>query len=277
MSVAGRARRPGPHRRSSTGPSAATPSIRRRPGAARGASTRSRRTRSAMVAVLTGAGGHFCAGFDLKALGRGGAPTTSRRRGADGTDPAAAVQAGASPRSRAMRSPAGSSSLCGATCGSRRRRAVFGVFCRRWGVPLIDGGTVRLPRIVGQGRALDMILTGRPVGAEEALAFGLANRLVPAGEARRRGASASPPRSRASRRSACAPTAPRRMPIGTSASPKRSAPRRSPGRRPAEGARDGAATLRRRDSAVGRRFGDDVGDINAEGGLGANPDPEPRA
>ena len=62
--------------------------------------------------------------------------------------------------------------------------ATFGVFCRRWGVPLIDGGTVRLPRIVGQGRALDMILTGRPVGAAEALAFGLANRVVPAGEAR---------------------------------------------------------------------------------------------
>ena len=62
--------------------------------------------------------------------------------------------------------------------------ATFGVFCRRWGVPLIDGGTVRLPRIVGQGRALDMILTGRPVGAEEALAFGLANRVVPEGEAR---------------------------------------------------------------------------------------------
>ena len=62
--------------------------------------------------------------------------------------------------------------------------ATFGVFCRRWGVPLIDGGTVRLPRIVGQGRALDMILTGRPVGAAEALAIGLANRVVPHGQAR---------------------------------------------------------------------------------------------
>jgi enoyl-CoA hydratase len=61
---------------------------------------------------------------------------------------------------------------------------VFGVYCRRWGVPLIDGGTVRLPRLIGQGRALDMILTGRPVGAAEALAFGLANRVVPDGEAR---------------------------------------------------------------------------------------------
>jgi enoyl-CoA hydratase len=62
--------------------------------------------------------------------------------------------------------------------------AVFGVFCRRWGVPLIDGGTVRLPRIVGAGRALDLILTGRPVAAEEALAIGLANRVVAPGEAR---------------------------------------------------------------------------------------------
>jgi enoyl-CoA hydratase len=63
------------------------------------------------------------------------------------------------------------------------RSAVFGVFCRRWGVPLIDGGTVRLPRVVGMGRALDMILTGRPVGADEALAFGLANRVVDDGQA----------------------------------------------------------------------------------------------
>jgi enoyl-CoA hydratase len=62
--------------------------------------------------------------------------------------------------------------------------AVFGVYCRRWGVPLIDGGTVRLPRIVGQGRALDMILTGRPVEADEALSWGLANRVVPKGTAR---------------------------------------------------------------------------------------------
>jgi enoyl-CoA hydratase len=63
--------------------------------------------------------------------------------------------------------------------------ATLGVFCRRWGVPLIDGGTVRLPRIVGMGRALDLILTGRPVGAEEALAMGLVNRIAPSGESRR--------------------------------------------------------------------------------------------
>jgi enoyl-CoA hydratase len=71
-------------------------------------------------------------------------------------------------------------------CGLRvtEESAVFGVFCRRWGVPLIDGGTVRLPRIVGHGHAMDMILTGRPVEADEALRMGLANRVVPNGQAR---------------------------------------------------------------------------------------------
>ena len=76
-----------------------------------------------------------------------------------------------------------SSALC---CDLRvvEEDAVFGVFCRRWGVPLIDGGTVRLPRLIGLSRALDLILTGRPVEADEALAMGLANRVVPKGQAR---------------------------------------------------------------------------------------------
>ncbi len=78
---------------------------------------------------------------------------------------------------------AGSSSRCGATCAWRPRAPKFGVFCRRWGVPLIDGGTVRLPRLIGHSRALDMILTGREVGAREAFDWGLANRLAPEGRA----------------------------------------------------------------------------------------------
>ncbi len=77
--------------------------------------------------------------------------------------------------------PAGSSSPCGATCGWPREDATFGVFCRRFGVPLCDLGTVRLPRIVGHGRAMDLILTGRAVQAPEALAMGLATRVVPPG------------------------------------------------------------------------------------------------
>lgn len=138
---------------------------------------------NAAAAVLTGAGGHFCAGFDLKALSGGAVAYEAEGDGLMG------------PSRRHLAKPviaavegyavAGGLELA-LWCDLRvaSATATFGVFCRRWGVPLIDGGTVRLPRIVGQGRALDMILTGRPVGAEEALAFGLANRVVPAGRAR---------------------------------------------------------------------------------------------
>lgn len=137
----------------------------------------------ALVGVLTGAGGVFCAGADLKAVadGRpnridpgGDGPLGPTRRQL--SKPVIAAVAG--------HAVAGGLELA-LWCDMRvvDETAVFGVFCRRWGVPLIDGGTVRLPRVVGLGRAMDMVLTGRPVGAEEALRIGLADRLVPAGEA----------------------------------------------------------------------------------------------
>jgi enoyl-CoA hydratase len=139
----------------------------------------------ARVAVLWGEGGVFCAGADLKAVseGQGNAVRPMEADGPMGpsrmqlTKPVIAAVAG--------HAVAGGLELA-LWCDLRvaERSAVFGVFCRRWGVPLIDGGTVRLPRIVGQGHALDMILTGRPVLAEEALRMGLANRVVPDGQAR---------------------------------------------------------------------------------------------
>ena len=141
------------------------------------------RDEAAQVAVLTGAGGHFCGGFDLKAVAGGVGRYDPEAEGPMGptrrlpSKPVIAAVEGYA--------VAGGLELA-LWCDLRvaSETAVFGVFCRRWGVPLIDGGTVRLPRIVGQGRALDMILTGRPVEAAEAMAFGLANRLVPAGQAR---------------------------------------------------------------------------------------------
>ncbi len=137
----------------------------------------------AAVAVLTGAGGHFCAGFDLKAFAAEGGDYDPLGEGPMGPT----RRLPAKPVIAAVEGYAVAGGLeLALWCDMRiaSETATFGVFCRRWGVPLIDGGTVRLPRIVGQGRALDMILTGRPVGAVEALAFGLANRVVPAGEAR---------------------------------------------------------------------------------------------
>lgn len=134
------------------------------------------------VAVLTGAGGHFCAGFDLKAVGQG-----ERRYEPEGDGPMGPTRMLLSkPVIAAVEGYAVAGGLeLALWCDLRvaAESATFGVFCRRWGVPLIDGGTVRLPRVVGQGRALDMILTGRPVAADEALAMGLASRVVPDGAA----------------------------------------------------------------------------------------------
>jgi enoyl-CoA hydratase len=136
------------------------------------------------VAVLWGAGGVFCAGADLKARG------TERglRLASDGDGPMGPSRmAFTKPVIAAVEGYAVAGGLeLALMCDLRvaAETAVFGVFCRRWGVPLIDGGTVRLPRLIGLSRALDPILTGRPVGAREALEFGLANRVVPAGRAR---------------------------------------------------------------------------------------------
>jgi len=136
----------------------------------------------AHVAILTGAGGNFCAGFDLKSVGSG-----KDRYEPEGVGPMGPTRMLLSkPVIAAVEGYAVAGGLeLALWCDLRvaAETAIFGVFCRRWGVPLIDGGTVRLPRIIGQGRALDMILTGRPVEADEALSFGLANRVVGKGEA----------------------------------------------------------------------------------------------
>ena len=136
--------------------------------------------KDAKVAILTGSDGHFCAGFDLGAVG-------SKRYDPDGPGPMG-------PTRMLLEKPVIAAVEGHAVAGGLElalwcdlrvagTSAVFGVYCRRWGVPLIDGGTVRLPRIVGQGRALDMILTGRPVAADEAQRIGLADRVVPDGTA----------------------------------------------------------------------------------------------
>jgi enoyl-CoA hydratase len=137
---------------------------------------------SAAVAVLWGAGGTFCAGADLKQMSNRLDPHMSSDGPMGPTRMTLSKPVIAAISGHAV---AGGLELA-AWCDLRvmDSDAVLGVFCRRWGVPLIDGGTVRLPRIVGLGRALDLILTGRPVGADEALAIGLANRVVPAGQAR---------------------------------------------------------------------------------------------
>jgi enoyl-CoA hydratase len=138
---------------------------------------------SLRVAVLTGAGGTFCAGADLKAVASG----RGNRAATDGDGPMGPTRLLLSkPVVAAVEGFAVAGGLeLALWCDLRvaARDAVFGVYCRRWGVPLIDGGTVRLPRLVGQSLALDMILTGRGVSGDEALRTGLANRLVERGRA----------------------------------------------------------------------------------------------
>lgn len=139
------------------------------------------------VAVLCGAGGNFCAGADLQALGD---PALRNQVEATGTGPGPMGPTRMHLSKPVIAAVSGYAVAGGLElalmCDMRvaEASAVFGVFCRRWGVPLIDGGTVRLPRIVGHGRAMDMILTGRPVNAEEALQMGLANRVVADAQAR---------------------------------------------------------------------------------------------
>jgi enoyl-CoA hydratase len=138
----------------------------------------------ALVAVLHGEGGVFCAGADLQAVGieRG------NRVSAEGDGPMGPTRARLSkPVIAAVAGYAVAGGLeLALWCDLRvaEESAVLGVFCRRWGVPLIDGGTVRLPRVIGLGRAMDMVLTGRGVAAQEALDIGLVNRVVADGTSR---------------------------------------------------------------------------------------------
>ena len=139
----------------------------------------------ASVAVLHGEGGVFCAGADLQEVGG----PAGNRVAPDGDGPMGPTRMRlGKPVIAAVAGHAVAGGLeLALWCDLRvaEESAVFGVYCRRWGVPLIDGGTVRLPRLVGLGRAMDMVLTGRGVGAGEALAIGLVNRVVPDGSSRR--------------------------------------------------------------------------------------------
>lgn len=137
------------------------------------------------VAILQGDGGCFCAGADLKEVS--GGSLGANRVGVTGDGPMGPTRMLLSkPVIAAVEGHAVAGGLeLAIWCDLRvaARDAVFGVYCRRWGVPLVDGGTIRLPRLIGQSRAIDMILTGRGVSGDEALAMGLANRLTEPGQA----------------------------------------------------------------------------------------------
>ncbi len=184
--------------------------------------------------MLWGDNGTFCAGADLKAFGTPDANPVHRT----GPGPMG-------PSRMALSKPviaavsgfavAGGLELA-LWCDLRvvEEDAVFGVYCRRWGVPLIDGGTVRLPRLIGHSRAMDLILTGRSVDAGEAFAIGLANRVVPHGQARQRRRGHWPPNSPRCRSSACGPTGSPRSTSGGCRRPRRwtSSSAACPGSRP---------------------------------------------
>lgn len=146
----------------------------------------------AKVAILRGANGTFCAGYDLHTVGNSGS-SASLSSNSPSLDASERSQAPMGPSRLHIKKPIISAVSGYAVAGGLElsllgdmrvveEDAIFGVFCRRWGVPLIDGGTVRLQAIVGLGRAQDMILTGRPVDAKEAFSMGLANRIVPKGK-----------------------------------------------------------------------------------------------
>lgn len=139
------------------------------------------------VAILTGSGGAFCAGADLKSIGN---EDFSARVPDGGTNTFAPMGVSRMQLSKPVIAAIEGPAVAGGTelalwCDLRvmAENAVMGIFCRRFGVPLIDMGTIRLPRLIGQSRAMDLILTGRPVEAQEALAIGLANRVCAPGEA----------------------------------------------------------------------------------------------
>ena len=137
----------------------------------------------AAVAILTGSSGCFCSGADLKALSDGGVPNDLTASGNGPMGPTRMKLSKPVIAAIAGYAVAGGLELA-LWCDLRvaEESSVLGVFCRRWGVPLVDGGTIRLPRLIGTSRAMDLILTGRPVKGQEALEIGLVNRLVPDGK-----------------------------------------------------------------------------------------------